>query len=551
MARLLLNRRLDDPDAVDRFLHPDLARLHPPALLPGLPEGLARLAAALRGGEKILIFGDYDADGVTAVSLLMRLLQPLAKGRVFYYVPKRLAEGYGLSLEALERAARHGINLVLTVDCGISARAEIAAARALGLDVIVTDHHQPGPDVPEEAVAVIDPKLPGAGYPFTELAGVGLAFKLGQGLAEMGLISREELLRHLDLVALGTVADIVPLVDENRILAHFGLEQLNHTENPGLRALLDVVHLQDREITAGHIGFVLAPRLNASGRLGDAALGVRLLLAAEEGRAEEIARALERENEERQRIEAKVLAEAVGMIEAEIDLSRERAIVLASPDWHPGVIGIVASRLVEAYYRPVILVSMNGEEGRGSGRSIPGFNLHRGLSRCASHLVRFGGHEAAAGLTVRREAMSGFTVEFLAAAREELLEGALEPTLRIEAEIGLDEVTLALAREVARLAPHGAGNPSPVLACRGARLIDCRSVGENGRHLKVKVAKNGAIRDGIGFSLGAMRAEAAAGGLFDLAFTVEENTFNGATDVQLNLRDLVKKSGDLVRAASE
>jgi len=538
IGQLLLHRGLVDPEAARRFLLPNLSYLHPPSLLPNIDVGLARLAAALRDGERLLIFGDYDADGVTAVSLLVRLLKPLARGDILYYVPKRLEEGYGLSLGAIQRAAHQGVKLILTVDCGIGAVNEVAAARALGLDVIVTDHHEPGTEIPE-AAAVIDPKLPGSRYPFPELAGVGVAFKLAQALVERGLLDEQELWRHLDLVALGTIADVVPLLDENRVLAYFGLARLNRTELPGLRALLEVLHLQERVVTAGHVGFALAPRLNASGRLGDASAGVRLLLTDDLERGREIARALERENQERQRIEAQVLNEALDQVKSQVDLDRERALVLAAQGWHPGVIGIVASRLVEIYHRPTVLIALEGEEGRGSGRSIAGFNLYQGLAQCASSLERFGGHEAAAGLTVRRDRLDEFTRVFSAVARAEIAATALDPTLRVVAEIGLAQTDLSLAKEIARLAPYGQGNPTPVLTCRGVKVADCRGVGENSKHLKVRVAQGGTVREGIGFNLGAALPEVAAAGLVDLAFTVEENTFNGATDVQLCLRDLI------------
>ena len=537
VAGLLLHRGLTDPQSAQEFLQPDLALLHPPSLLPNMDAGVDRLVAALQGGEPLLIFGDYDADGVTAVSLLVRLLKPLAKGGLRYYVPKRLEEGYGLNMEAIKRAAERGARLILTVDCGIGARAEVAAARELGVEMIVTDHHQPGENIPE-GVPIIDPHLPGSRYPFPDLAGVGVAFKLAQALVERGLIPWDELRRHLDLVALGTVADVVPLLGENRVLAYHGLAQLNRTEHPGLRALLEITRLQGRAITAGHVGFVLAPRLNAMGRLGDASTGVQLLLTNSPDKGLEIAKLLEGENRERQRIEAQVLTEALSQIRSQVDLEQEKAIVLAAPGWHPGVIGIVASRLVENFHRPAVLIALDGGEGRGSGRSIPGFNLHQGLARCARHLERFGGHEAAAGLTIRSDKLGEFTREFTAVARAEIAEAMLEPTLKVEAEIALGEATLALSREIARLAPYGQANPAPVLACRGVRVVDRRTVGENNKHLKMRVTHGGVKRDAIGFNLGEFLPEVAAGGLADLAFTVEENSFNGATDVQLCLRDL-------------
>lgn len=550
VAQLLLHRGLADPDVAARFLHPDLAHLHAPVLLPNIQAGLDRLIAALRGNERILIFGDYDVDGMTAVSLLMRLLKPLATGGILYYVPNRLEEGYGLSAEVIARAAARGVKLIVTVDCGIAGCREVEYARELGVDVIVTDHHEPGEEIPD-AVAVIDPKLPGSAYPHPDLAGVGVAFKLAQALCEEGLIRQEDLWRHLDLVALGTIADVVPLVDENRILVHHGLARLARTEHPGLRALLEKVHLRDREITAGQVGFVLAPRLNATGRLGDAGHGVRLLLTDDPERARELAGLLERENQERQRIEEKVLREALALIDEQVDLGRERAIVLAAAGWHPGVIGIVASRLVEVFHRPTILIAVEGDEGRGSGRSIPGFNLYAGLARCSEFLTRFGGHEAAAGLSIERERVAGFTEAFGAVARSAITESMMEPVLRVEAEVGLIDASLALAREIARLAPHGPGNPTPVLACRDLKLVDCRGVGEDGKHLKIRVACSGAARDGIGFNLGSRLPDVTAAESLDLAFTLEENTFNGQTEVQLNLRDVACRGRAAVSARDD
>ena len=549
LAQLLIHRGLTSLEEARRFLRPELSDLHDPRLLPGLDRGLDRLIEALQAGESILIFGDYDVDGVTSVSLLMHLLKPLAGGKVYYYVPKRLEEGYGLSLEAIKRAAAQGISLILTADCGISACAEVAAAGGLGLDVIVTDHHEPGEKLPE-AVAVINPKMHGSRYPFSGLAGVGVAFKLGQALMERGLLTADDLWRRLDLVALGTIADVVPLLDENRILVHHGLMQLNKTEHPGLRALLEAVQLHEKTVTAGQVGYVLAPRLNASGRIGDASAGVKLLLTREAQRGRDLAQAIEHENEERQRIEARVLAEALIMIKEQVDLANEHALVLASPSWHAGVIGIVASRLVDLYHRPVILIALDAQEGRGSGRSIPGFNLYQGILSCARYLERFGGHEAAAGLTVSRERLADFTREFTAMARAEIAASMLQPTLKIEAEINLAEANLGLARELMLLAPFGSGNPAPVLASRSLKPVDLRTIGENGKHLKIRVMQQGILRNAIGFSLGGCLPEIKAADRVDLAFMLEENTFNGNTDVQLNLKDIICPSqGERLHAA--
>jgi single-stranded-DNA-specific exonuclease len=540
LAQLLLNRGISRAEQAVAFLNPDFEHLYDPFRLPGVTAAVERLMAAIATQQRLLVYGDYDADGVTAIALIVRVLAGHFPGRLLYYVPKRLEEGYGLHLASLERAVAKGIDLVVTVDCGISAVAESRFLKEKGIDLIITDHHEPSAELPE-ALAIIDPKLPGSEYPFTQLAGVGVAFKLLQGLTERLPELREKLLQNLDLVAFGTVADIVPLLDENRILVKFGLEQMAKTTNTGLQALLQAAGFKDRLLNCSHISYILAPRINAAGRMGNSGLGVKLLLTSDPVQAFDLARELERENQNRQETEALVFQEVQAQLEAGLDFENEPALVLSGADWHPGVIGIVASKLVDMYFKPVILVGFDGEEGRGSGRSVCGFNLFEALQECSGHLVKFGGHELAAGLTVKRDQFPAFKEAFLELARQRLSLEQTVPILRIESLIDLERADLELARELARLAPCGTANPTPVLACRDVNLVDLRGVGENGKHLKIKVGNTAAIRDGIGFNMGALYEQLHGAAAVDLAFALEENIWNGTVQVQLNLRDIVTR----------
>jgi single-stranded-DNA-specific exonuclease len=537
LAQLLLNRGINGIDQAKQFLTPDFGRLHDPFLFREMKRATDRIYRAITANESVLIYGDYDVDGITSISLIVRVLAKYLPGRLLYYIPKRLEEGYGLHLSSLEKAFAKGVRLIITVDCGISALEEAAYLKERGVDLIITDHHEPQDGLPD-AYAIINPKVPDCGYPFPQLAGVGVAFKLLQGLARLIPEIGPRLHNNLDLVAFGTVADIVPLLEENRILVKYGLKQLNQTNNVGLAALIEVLGLRDREINCGHIGFVLAPRINAAGRLGNPSIGVKLFLTSDVSQARQLAKDLDQENQNRQEIENTVLAEALAQIEAQPQLKEEYALVLAGEGWHLGVIGIVASRLVELYHKPVILIGLEGEEGRGSGRSIAGFNLFEAVERCGAYLIKFGGHEFAAGLSIKRTHIFEFKTAFLKMAKERLRPEDLQPTLRVESMVDLNGVTLDLVRELDQLAPCGPSNPTPVLGCRDLSLVDLRIVGENGKHLKVKVKSADAIREGIGFNLGFLHPELASTQEVDLAFCLEENVWNGFTTVQLNLKDV-------------
>ncbi|HYH03204.1 MAG TPA: single-stranded-DNA-specific exonuclease RecJ [Bacillota bacterium] len=537
LAQLLLNRGISAPDSAERFLTPNLMQLHDPFLFTQMERAVERIRRAIEKQEYVLVYGDYDVDGITSISLMIRVLAKYLPGRLLYYIPKRLEEGYGLHLSSLEKALAKGVNLIITVDCGISAVEEAGYLKERGIDLIITDHHEPQEVLPD-AYAIINPKAPGSGYPFAQLAGVGVAFKLLQGLAKIMPEIETRIFDNLDLVAFGTVADIVPLLEENRILVKYGLERLNKTHNIGIQALIEVLGLKGREINCGHIGFILAPRINAAGRLGNPSIGVKLFLSSEAGQAQQLAKELDQENQHRQEIENMVLTEAQAQIAADPRVNDEHAIVLAGEGWHLGVIGIVASRLVELYHKPVILIGLEGEEGRGSGRSIAGFNLFEAIEKCGHYLIKYGGHEYAAGLSIERSQIAGFKEAFLQIAKESLTQDDLLPTLRVESMIELSGVTLDLVRELGKLAPCGPSNPTPVLGCKSLSLVGTRSVGENGKHLKVKVKHENIIREGIGFNLGFLYPELASTSEVDLAFSLEENNWNGSSSVQLNLKDV-------------
>lgn len=548
IAQLLLNRGIVDPVKAREFLAPNLEQLHDPFLFRDMERAVSRLRQAMADRETVLIYGDYDVDGITSTTLMIRILNKYFSGRLLYYIPKRLEEGYGLHLSSLEKAVAKGVKLIITVDCGISALEEAAFLKGQGVDLIITDHHEPQEILPE-AYAIIDPKVGDEQYPFSQLAGVGVAFKFLQGLAQWMPEISSELFSNLDLVAFGTVADIVPLLEENRILVKYGLQQLNRTQNIGLRSLIEVAGLKGREINSGHIGYVLAPRINAAGRMGNSSIGVKLFLTKDPGQGWQYAKSLEQENQTRQEIEMMVLEDAQAQIRSDPRWATEHALVLAGEGWHLGVIGIVASKLVDMYHKPVILIGMDGEEGRGSGRSIAGFNLFEGIEHCGGHLTRFGGHEFAAGLSLRRDQFSAFKNQFLQVANERLTDEDLLPVLQIESLIDLSNATLDLVRELTQLAPCGSCNPTPVLACEALDLVDFRYVGENGKHLKVKVRDEYVIREGIGFNLGAVYQELSAATEVDLAFSLEENIWNGSASVQLNLKD-VRTSGDKIKRVS-
>jgi single-stranded-DNA-specific exonuclease len=539
-ARVLAGRGIDDVAAGRSYLQARLNDLPDPFLLSGMAPAVDRLVRAVVGSEPILVHGDYDVDGITGSALLVETLRSFGAIASFH-LPLRLRDGYGLSAEALRSAAMAGVRVVVSVDCGITAMAEAELARGLGLDLIITDHHLP-PETLPPALAIVNPQLPGDSFPGKELAGVGVAFflliALRKSLREAGHFagrSEPDLRRFLDLVALGTIADLVPLIGVNRILTRAGLLILENGERPGIVALREVAGV--RRVTCGAVGFQLAPRLNAAGRLEDAALGVRLLLETSPQEALVTARKLDACNLERRKIEEDTLGQALDRLLLQEEGGK--TIVLADQGWHPGVIGIVASRLVERFYRPTVLIALENGAGKGSARSIKGFHLFRALQDCTDHLDGFGGHAAAAGLSLAEDRVAAFAAAFERVAGECLGEQDLQPVLGFDGEVLLEELTAAAIDDLAGLAPCGMGNPEPAFVVRGVLARQGRVVGTG--HLRFTAQQDGYSLPCIAWRM-AERAESLAGPL-DLLFTPEINEWHGRRQLQLRIRDL-RPSGD-------
>ncbi len=534
LASVLVRRGYDTPEAAGGLLSP-AADLHDPFLFPEMERICARLRRAISAGEKICIHGDYDVDGITSTALLVDVLRELGAS-VFYHLPNRFAEGYGVTASTVEKIAADGASLLITVDCGIGAQGPLERAAELGLDSIVIDHHRPDQGSLPPAM-IISSLL--CDYPFKELAGVGLAFKVAQALIagrENGDGLNPLLRRQLDLVALGTIADVVPVLGENRSLIKRGLVQLRHTRRPGLKALMQAGRVEPGRINAGLVAFRLAPRINAAGRLDDPEPALKLLLSEDEKEASGLAQHLDGLNRERQRIENRMVAEAEALVSSLPDKERAgRGYVLSSPGWHEGVIGIVASRLVEMHLRPVIMISENGERGKGSGRSIPAFDLHRSLLSLRHLLQTFGGHRAACGLTISLEQIPDFKREFGTCADATLTDGDLRPDRYVDALVLGSELTLDLAEELAQLEPFGLGNPSVSLLAPGARIIGGRAT-RDGRHFQCQVEIGSTRSSAIGFKQAFLADQLPATGSCDVAFRLERNEWNGSVAPQLNLR---------------
>ncbi|HBV88973.1 MAG TPA: single-stranded-DNA-specific exonuclease RecJ [Desulfosporosinus sp.] len=534
VSEILVQRGLNQPEKAIEFLRPSLLNLNSPFLFCDMLKTVERLSLALKRKEKVLIYGDYDVDGVTSTTLLYKVLIDLGLQAVAY-IPHRQDEGYGLHSEAIERAAKAGVRVLITVDCGITAVSEVELAKSLNIDIIITDHHEPLEILPE-AFAIINPKLEHSGYPFRDLAGVGVAFKLAQALLqtlgnnEVGIHTEME---FLDLVALGSIADLVPLVGENRVLVHHGLRQMEATTHPGLDALLEECGLKNKSLKAGQIGFMVAPRINAAGRMDSARAGLELLLTEDPERANELARQLTRENQSRQETEKEILAEAIALLEQE---PLPRVIVLSANHWHHGVIGIVASRLVERYYRPVFMIAEDGDEARGSARGIPGYPVLEQLSTQAAILTKFGGHKQAAGFSLLTENI-GKLREGLNQQALAFKESMFQEVLRIDCQVTLDAVSGELLRQLEQIAPFGFGNPGPTLACKGIPVHSVSAVGKEQNHLKFRFGSQGE-QEGIAFRLGERLEELKGSQTIDAAFVLDWNTYRGRDEVQLMIKDI-------------
>jgi single-stranded-DNA-specific exonuclease len=528
-AGVLVRRGYDDPDTARAFLAGELPP-HDPFLLGDMQLACERIRAAVADGRRICVHGDYDVDGIAATALAVHLLRELGAD-VDWHLPSRFDEGYGVSSDTLARLADEGCGLVLTVDCGITAVAEVAEARARGLEVIVTDHHRPADALPDCPIVATRP----SDYPFPELCGTGVVYKLGQALFG---VDSDVPKRHLDLVGMATIADVVPLVDENRSLAIAGLRALARTQKPGLQALMRAAGVDPAAVDAGSVGFRLGPRINAAGRLGHPRAALELLLTDDADEARTLANTLEELNHERQAVEARIVREAIATVEEWPEADRRRpAYVVAGADWHEGVIGIVASRLVERFNRPVVLIAGGEGDWKGSGRSIASFDLHGGLAACSDLLGRWGGHRAAAGLSIAPENIPTFAERFAAHAAGVLVDEDLRPVTRVDGIVPRGtQLTLDLCAELAQLAPFGLGNPEVTLLAPGCELGDLATVGE-GKHLRFRVRRDGAdtgsaIAFGIGSRLDVYRQDAR----WDVAFRLQENRWNGTVAPQLVVR---------------
>ena len=569
MGRALWARGLRDAASARRFLEPRLDQLPDPFGLKGIEAAVGRIGRALLTREPICVYGDYDVDGVTSTALLVSVLRELAAcapgaappAPIDFYVPHRLVEGYGLNTQAMEKLAAKGTRLVVSADCGVTAVAEVDAAARLGLDVVVIDHHTAAQSLPR-AVAILNPHQPGCDFPGRELAAVGVAFHLLLALRKRlreqgwftGACPEPNLRKVLDLVALGTIADVVPLTGPNRVLVHFGLLELQRAARPGVLALKAVAQVVG-QVKESDVGFKLGPRINAAGRLDDASVGVRLLLTESLPEARALAEQLDRANSERQELQARIADEALLQAAEQARDSARRSIVVSSPGWHVGVVGIVASRLVERYHRPALVLADEGGVSKGSGRSVEGFHLYDALARCSEHLTRFGGHRHAAGVTLPSSGVAALAQALEVQARFQLGEGELTPKVRIDSDLAAGEIGLDLAQQLEKLAPFGVGNPEPIFACAELSAQEVKLLpdkrGKGPGHLKLRlalgnppVALGARVSEGgfagpfeaIGFGLG--EQVIARGDRVDAAFQLSLDSYFGSERLQLKIRDL-------------
>jgi single-stranded-DNA-specific exonuclease len=544
LASLLRKRGIEDAGEARRFLDPKLTHLHDPFLLPDMDRAVSRIDAALQAGEPMAIFGDYDVDGISSTCLLHDFFRFIDRP-VLYRLPHRLTEGYGIRKDAVRELASKGVRLIITVDNGSSAVEEVELATTLGMDVVVTDHHRPGPRLPD-AAAVVNPCRADSAYPFPGLAGVGVAFKLVwalcQRFSKSTKLSKELqgfLLDSLALVALGTISDVVPLLGENRVLAKFGLRALERTRRPGLRRLVEdaLAGREERRLSASDVGYRIGPRINAAGRLGHADGAIRLLLSEDSNESARLAAALEDDNRKRQEIERAICEEAREAVKAGVALDRARAIVLAGEGWHPGVIGIVAGRIAEEFHRPTVLLVIHGDRARGSARSVPGVDLCAALSECRSSLLAFGGHAMAAGLEIELA-----RIDELQAGLDRAI--TLEPSamvreIEVDGGVRLSDLTPAALAEMEHLAPHGNGNPEPVFVLENMDVVgEPRVLGSSGRHLSFHVREDSAVRRAIAFGQGELLSRVRRGSRVSLLLEPRLRFWQGRSDIELNVREI-------------
>lgn len=530
LATIIVNKGLQTKEEIEVFLNPTRKDFHDPYLMPDMRIAVDRIVKAIENQEKVIIYGDYDVDGITSITVLKKFLADRGL-QVDSYIPNRLDEGYGLNKAAIENIVKQGYQLMITVDCGISGIEEIDYANSLGLETIVTDHHEPTEVLPK-ALAVVDAKRKDNQYPFNQLAGVGVVFKLAQAISQVYNLDEKEYLKYLDIVCVGTISDIVPLVDENRVIAKLGLKLVEVTKNVGLKALLSSIGY--KKIDSSAVSFGIAPRINACGRMGYEQEALKLFLTENINEAVSISKKLNDYNRERQDIERKIYQEVIDKIEkGEKD---KPCIVLADKNWHHGVIGIVSSKVTEMYYKPSILICLEDGEGKGSGRSISGFDLHDALTKCDTYIDRFGGHSMAIGISVKEENFEKFKNQF-----EEYVNTTnikeLIPIIKVDEEINSRDINVNVVNDLNKLEPFGEANKMPIFMYRNLRINSIRALSE-GKHLKLTLKDEGLVIDAIGFNMGHLVDEYLLGDKVDVLGNLEINSFNGRESVQLNLKDI-------------
>jgi len=534
-AIVLQNRIEIISDNIENLCKKLLERLYDPFLLKDMRRGVDRINSAIKNNEKITIYGDYDADGVTSTSILYMYLKEKYTN-VDFYIPDRVDEGYGINPKALDKIKKSGTMLIITVDTGVTAMAEVEYAKELGMDVIITDHHECKQTVPD-CCAIIDPKQSDCNYPFKELAGVGVVFKLIHALDDNKDLD-SLIKKYMSLVCLGTIADVAPLIDENRVLVILGLKYFSNSNNAGIDALLEVTSLKGKEVTAGNIGFVIAPRINAAGRLGSANKSVELFLCGDSNRAIEIAHELTAENKSRQSMEQEIFEEAVDIIEKN-RLQDKSIIIVAKENWHHGVIGIVSSKITLKYCRPSILISIDGDTGKGSGRSISNFNLFEALTYAGDTLSKFGGHSLAAGLSISSSNIKQFGLKINEYANRVLKPDDFIPSLYIDYKLASDDINISTVENLKLLEPFGMGNPTPVFAFCSTRIKSIATMSD-GKHLKIVLARDGASLEVIGFDYGYLAKELKVCDKVDVAGSLNVNTFKDEKKLQLIIKDIRK-----------